>query len=155
MNNDFWTFSLATYGADGVAETCIRVQDEMGLDVNLVLYACWLASMGQRMTLPHCAEIEKRISEWRQRVVLPLRALRRDLRNYPEATSLRENIKALELQSERRQQDMMWDFFQFVQPLPVTPTQPLDNLKLLVDDIEANEGLLGVLSARIERTIGD
>ena len=155
MSNDFWAFSLATYATDGVAETCIRVQDEMNLDVNLVLYACWLASMGRTMTLSHCVEIEKRISEWRQRVVLPLRALRRDLRNFSKAASLRENIKALELQAERQQQDMMWDFFQSVQPLPVGPTRPLDNLMVLVDDIEANQGLLRVLSGRIAGTICD
>ena len=155
MSNNFWAFSLATYGAEGVAEICIRAQDEMDLDVNVILYACWLASQGRRMTSSHHAELEMRVSEWRQRVVRPLRALRRDLRHYPEAHALRESIKSLELQSERQQQDMMWDYFQSAQPLPVAPTAPLENLALLVDDIEAKGGLLGVLSARIAFTIDD
>ena len=68
---------------------------------------------------------------------------------------MRESIKSLELQSERQQQDMMWDYFQSAQPLPVAPTPPLENLALLVDDIEAKGGLLGVLSARIAFTIDD
>jgi uncharacterized protein (TIGR02444 family) len=50
MSNEFWEFSLATYKTDGVAEAALAVQDQMGLDINLILYASWLASQGLKLT---------------------------------------------------------------------------------------------------------
>ena len=44
MTNEFWAFSLATYAIDGVAENLLAVQDTLDLDVNVLLYATWLAS---------------------------------------------------------------------------------------------------------------
>lgn len=132
MTNEFWAFSLATYAIDGVAENLLAVQDTLDLDVNVLLYATWLASCDLKMTEPHLAALEGCIGQWRQRVVLPLRVLRRALRDYPDASAVREAIKALELQSERQQQDMMWDFFTAQGALP-SQSRPLQgNLNLLV-----------------------
>jgi len=43
--NPFWDFSLAVYRRPGVAAACLRLQDEAGVDVNLLLYFCWLATV--------------------------------------------------------------------------------------------------------------
>ena len=39
MTNEFWDFSLATYAEEGVAQSLLAMQDELGLDVNVLLYA--------------------------------------------------------------------------------------------------------------------
>jgi uncharacterized protein (TIGR02444 family) len=112
MDNPLWEYSLATYREAGVAESCLALQDTFGVDVNLLLYAAWLAARNQCLSADHLRALDERVSEWRARVVQPLRALRIDLRDYPQAVALRESLKALELRAEREQQDVMHTFYE-------------------------------------------
>jgi uncharacterized protein (TIGR02444 family) len=112
MSNPLWEFSLTTYRVEGVAETCVGLQDTFGLDVNLLLYAAWLARLHQRIDERHLRELSALIDDWRTRVVQPLRALRRQLAGYEAAASLRDELKILELRAEREQQQMMYAFHQ-------------------------------------------
>lgn len=154
MTNEFWAFSLATYTAPGVAESLLAAQDTLDLDVNVLLYATWLASSDRKMTVAHLAGLEACIGRWRERVVVPLRVLRRSLRDYPDASVVREGIKALELQSERQQQDMMWDFFNSQAMLPSQP-QPLPgNLNLLVGSESVGGATWMGLQDRLAGAIG-
>ncbi len=43
MGSQFWGFSLAVYGADAVEPECLTMQDEFGLDVNLILLCAFPA----------------------------------------------------------------------------------------------------------------
>jgi uncharacterized protein (TIGR02444 family) len=45
--SDFWRFSLSFYRTQDVPAACISLQDRHGLDVNIMLFALWLASMGR------------------------------------------------------------------------------------------------------------
>ena len=105
MRNLFWEYSLATYAKPGVEEECLRAQNALGADVNGLLYASWLASIDQRLSFAHLEGLEESVQQWRERVVLPLRGLREQLRDYPEAQALREGVKSLELQAEQEQQN--------------------------------------------------
>jgi len=125
MTNPFWDFSLASYGRDGVSAKCLALQDEFNLDVNVLLYGAWLASLNSRLEREHLAALEVIIAPWREQVVLPLRTLRRNWREYPPAGSLRGEVKRLELQAERQQQDMMLAFLQTAPDLPFA-SQPLE-----------------------------
>ena len=40
----FWTFSLGYYRGAGVSEACLELQDNCGVDVNVVLFLLWMAS---------------------------------------------------------------------------------------------------------------
>jgi uncharacterized protein (TIGR02444 family) len=125
MSNPFWAFSLAQYALDDVPEACLALQDGFGLDVNVLLYAAWLAEMDASVTPAHLATLEAIIAPWRSRVVQPLRALRRQWRNYPQASGIRNEIKTLELDSERQQQDMMLAHYQSAATLPLA-VRPLE-----------------------------
>jgi len=131
MSNPFWDYSLATYSLDGVASTCLALQDTIGLDVNLLLYAAWLARMDQRLSGEHLASLEAEIVDWRERVIKPLRALCRQLQDYSRASGVREEIKALELRAEKQQQDQMFAFFQKTGELPQAPRPLRENLVLV------------------------
>ena len=37
----FWDFTLDFYGGDGISDCLVRLQDECGLDVNVLLLAVW------------------------------------------------------------------------------------------------------------------
>ena len=150
MSNEFWMFSLAIYANEAVAESCLAVQEELGLDVNVVLYAAWLASRDLQLNRSHLTALAATIEPWRHRVVLPLRALRRDLKGYSSAVDMRQKIKGLELESERRQQDIMWEFYGSEPALPVGKSALTGNLGLLVGPCDCEKAswltLLGAIS---------
>ena len=108
MNNPLWTFSVYRYQQPGVAEACLEAQDYCGADVNLLFYAAWLASQQQALTLAQWPQLAALVAPWRQRVVEPLRTLRRDWRDLPGAQSLRRELQALELAAEESQQASIW-----------------------------------------------
>jgi uncharacterized protein (TIGR02444 family) len=132
MANPFWEYSLARYEADGVAPACLLLQDDFGLDINLLLYAGWLAHEGQQLSESHLCELDALIADWRERVVRPLRGLRRQLRDYPAAAALRQQVKSLELQAERQQQDRMYGYYQRAPALPREQGALSSNLALVV-----------------------
>ncbi len=110
----FWRFSLGFYRQPNVAPACITLQDEGGVDVNVLLFLLWNASLGRRLTEADVAKVERESAAWRDAVVVPLRSVRRALRNPPAlvhprtAEDYRTKIKAVELESERLQQEALF-----------------------------------------------
>ena len=127
---DLWSFSLAVYAAPGVADACLTAQDEAGADVNLLLWAAWLAAQGHDLTAAELAEAVAATQPWRDDVVRPLRALRRRLKSgpapapCPATESLRAQVKAAELEAEHQQQILL-------QGLPATRRSDGDRAILL------------------------
>ncbi len=110
----FWRFSLSFYRQPGVADACIALQDGCGVDVNVLLFFLWLAT-AQRCVSPEVArEVCAKAEPWRNDVVAPLRAIRRRLKDGSTlvergaAEVFRTQIKALELESERLQQEALF-----------------------------------------------
>lgn len=110
----FWTFSLSLYRTPGVPAACIVLQDECGVDVNVLLFALWLANQGRLVGTDDVAEADSAIALWRNEAVRPLRAVRRLLREPPAgmesaaAAALRDKVKAVELEAERLQQEALF-----------------------------------------------
>lgn len=148
QSNLFWEYSLALYAREGVAAACLALQDEFGLDVNLLLYGAWQASQGRRLDEQHMAELEESTALWRHEVVKPVRALRQRWREFPGVAQLRDELKSLELNAERQQQDMMWGHQLASPPLPEGADCLLENLTLAA----AVTGATGeVLAAELRR----
>jgi uncharacterized protein (TIGR02444 family) len=110
----FWRFSLGFYRQPGVAEACIKLQEESGADVNLLLFLLWHAAQQRRLSGQEIERLEREIGAWRDRAVIPLRAIRRALKSPPglveagAAEAFRTRIKAVELEAERLQQEAMY-----------------------------------------------
>jgi uncharacterized protein (TIGR02444 family) len=110
----FWRFSLQFYRLPGVAEACIALQEEAGADVNLLLFLLWHGIQGRRLSGRQVERLEQEIAAWRDRAVIPLRAIRRALKPSPglvepgAAEAFRTRIKAVELEAERLQQEAMY-----------------------------------------------
>ena len=115
QGSPFWRFSLGFYRVPEVAPACIRLQDEAGVDVNLLFFLLWHAELERKLTQADVAAVESRIGPWRDQVVVPLRALRRALRTPPPviaagtAEAFRTKIKGVELEAERLQQEALYD----------------------------------------------
>ncbi|SNS46530.1 TIGR02444 family protein [Tardiphaga sp. OK246] len=112
--DDSWAFALRLYAKPGVAEACLTLQAEAGVDVMMMLVATFAASQRNILLTPADIEAMNDICRpWREQVVHPLRALRITLKSGPapapsNATHrLREQIKASELTAERLENDLL------------------------------------------------
>ena len=109
----FWRFSLRFYRKAEVADACITLQEEAGVDVNLLLFLLWHATQKRTLSAAEVGDLEQRIGLWRNMTVIPLRAMRRALKSPPAlvpattAELFRSKIKAAELEAERLQQEAM------------------------------------------------
>jgi uncharacterized protein (TIGR02444 family) len=115
QGSPFWRFSLRFYREPGVAEACIALQEDAGVDVNLLMYLLWHATRRQAFTADEIAWLESKIGPWREATVVPLRTARRALKVPPAlvaglaAEAFRTRVKALELEAERLQQEAMYE----------------------------------------------
>jgi len=106
---------LGFYRRKGVADACITLQERSGVDVNLLLYLLWQASQGNAYAAEDVATLETVVAPWRQATVIPLRTVRRALKEPPGlvagpvAEVFRNRIKAVELEAERLQQEAMYE----------------------------------------------
>lgn len=113
----FRDFSFAVYTAPGVEEECLCLQDDHGVDVNILLFCAYAAVVAKTMlSVQDLAEIDREVAGLRDGVVVPLRTCRRALKQgiarlYPEqvhdAQRLRARVKDVELAAEYLEQDSL------------------------------------------------
>ncbi len=118
QGSPLWQFSLDFYRTPGLAEACIRLQDEAGIDVNLLLFLFWNASLKRQLSAAEIAAIDGHVAAWRRNAVVPLRGIRRALKGAAgplpagDAELFRTKVKGLELEAERLQQQALYEFSQ-------------------------------------------
>ena len=110
----FWTFSKDFYDRPGVEAACLALQERHDLDVNLLLFALWLADCGVVLDTPSYERATAAVASWQAETTGLLRAVRRQLRyridaaepgdiagKWPDqVTALRRKILQLELDCE-------------------------------------------------------
>ena len=112
--NPFWTFSLGYYRGAGVSEACLELQDNCGVDVNVMLFLLWQATLKRQLGATQVKALAEKVGPWQIDVIGPIRGLRRMLKgNAPlldkgPAELFRTRIKAIELEAERLQQEAMY-----------------------------------------------
>ncbi len=115
QSSPFWHFSLRFYRQPEVADACIALQEQAGVDVNLLLFLLWQATLRRELSQTEVGELEERVGAWRDMTVVPLRTVRRALKSppalvaAPTAELFRTRIKAAELEAERLQQEAMYE----------------------------------------------
>jgi len=104
MSSDLWSFSLGTYARPGVETACLALQSAQ-VNVCLLLCALWLGQQGVACNEQRLQQLQSVAEPWEADVVGPLRALRmrwKAIANEDaELKTLREQVKALELEAER------------------------------------------------------
>jgi uncharacterized protein (TIGR02444 family) len=111
-----WDFAVAVYGAPGVREAVLELQDAHDVDVPLLLAVAWLAARGVPVDAGRRAALAALTRPWQGEVVAPLRRARRALReraSAPAALGLddgaraefKREVQALELAAERYELD--------------------------------------------------
>ena len=103
-----WVFALRFYERPEVAEALLLLQDRVGADVCVVLFALFIART-HRVAVDgqDLADLDAAIADWRREVIWPLRSLRRRLRSGPcpapaaATQALLQRIKAAEIDAEQ------------------------------------------------------
>ena len=111
-DNPFWRFSLAVHSAPGVDAECLALQDQSGIDVDVLLFCVWVGAQGILLTDDNMAAIEALVRPWRDTAIAPLRAARRGIKILPQAAdddvaALRKDVAALELRAEQIEHAML------------------------------------------------
>jgi uncharacterized protein (TIGR02444 family) len=112
----FWRFSLRFYRQAGVSDACITLQDDCGVDVNLLLFLLWLAGDGQLLTADDVRKLDDAVRDWRNLTIIPIRDTRRKLKGARTPVDpmqqevFRTKVKAIELEAERLQQEALYGF---------------------------------------------
>ncbi|HEY8359694.1 MAG TPA: TIGR02444 family protein [Ramlibacter sp.] len=103
-----WEFVLAFYAQPGIADACLVLQDEAGVDVVVLLFALYAArERGVVFGEEEIRVADETVGQWRREVVEPLRAVRRRMKAMPEPMAgaakerVRESVKAVEVEAER------------------------------------------------------
>ncbi|MFZ4166631.1 TIGR02444 family protein [Brevundimonas sp. NPDC058933] len=129
--SDLWSWAVAAYDAPGVAEACLGLQDHNEQNVPLLLWAAWIARTGRR---PDEETIEAACDAARAYdtvIVGQLRAVRRTLKapvpdiDHDHREALRQQVKALELDAERR---LMLELEGLAPPPSGAPRRAIDGL---------------------------
>jgi uncharacterized protein (TIGR02444 family) len=124
QTSPFWTFSLGYYRGAGVSEACLELQDNCGVDVNVMLFLLWMALQKRELPPDEVTALADTVRPWQVDVIGPIRALRRKLKadaplvDKGAAELFRTRIKAVELESERLQQEAMSALAAGLHPAP-------------------------------------
>jgi uncharacterized protein (TIGR02444 family) len=120
LETPFWAFSLAVYANDGVAEECLGLQERLGLDVNLLMFAAYFGAVeGVRLERQDVANANATVANWHKEIVRSLRGARQALKApsadasnplHAATATLRLQVKRAELESEKIEQAMLWQW---------------------------------------------
>ncbi|MFY0728429.1 TIGR02444 family protein [Pseudomonas sp. NFX15] len=105
MSSDLWRFSLNIYARPGVEHACLQLQSG-GVNVCLLLCGAWLGQRRVACDEQRLQQLRSMAVSWEADVVRPLRTLRTQWKAAASQDAglhtLREQMKALELEAERQ-----------------------------------------------------
>jgi flavin prenyltransferase len=96
LDNDLWRFALSFYSRQDVSPACLVLQEQAGVDVNILLFAVFARiERGVTLDTQELAEIDGLIRGWRTDIVHVLRQARTRLKSvpYPFPCSAREELR--------------------------------------------------------------
>ena len=124
LEAECWAFALALYARPGVAEACLNLQNEAGVDVMLLLTTTFAAIEHRLLLTPdEIRALNEACRLWREQIVWPLRTIRSGLKTGPQPApcdateQFRSHVKALELAAEKLENKLL------VECLPLRPPE--------------------------------
>jgi len=151
----FWNFSLEVYGGEGVARACLDLQDRRQVDVNVLLFCCWLGASGRgRVDKAELQALIAKVRDWQSTVIGPLRAARRKLAggvaDAPEeqAGLLRRRLADAEIEAEHIEQLMLGE--RYIHP-GNRDRPPKERMAAALANLVAYSEILGLVVDRRDR----
>jgi len=131
----FWEFSIYVYRKNGVADTFLRLQNDHGVDVNMLLYCCWHGITRGVFTNQLFQTVFDYSTSWCNQTVKPLRNVRTWLKqsgchlshiDTASCMEFREEIKGIELQAEKIQQTTLESYCKNTSTIDLSPVFQLE-----------------------------
>ncbi len=114
LEAESWAFALEIYARPGVADACLRLQNEAGVDVMMLLMVTFAAVKHRYLLSPDAIKsLDETCRPWREQIVRPLRKIRSGLKTGPapapcaETEQFRAKVKTIELAAERVQNRLL------------------------------------------------
>ncbi|MDO9434395.1 TIGR02444 family protein [Hydrogenophaga sp.] len=107
LDDPVWRFAIGLYALPGVAEACLALQDGAHVDVCVLLYALYADAQGRSLDAAELKQADAAARPWREQVVHPLRAMRRQLKpgfgqlSADDTAPVRAQVQAAELAAEK------------------------------------------------------
>ena len=100
-----WTFITGVYATSGTEKVSLKLQDEFGADVVMVLFLTWLGLGGKAVNGQEMEALRDIAVQWQHAVIGPQRRVRRQLKKLKgrKAEEIYASAKASELAAERHE----------------------------------------------------
>ena len=125
LDNELWRFVGSLYAREGVSHACLTLQDQLGVDVDILLFAIFAqVKRGILLDTDDLASVDNLIRDWRSEIVQVLRRVRTRLKAGPAPApsaateTLRNRIEAAELEAEQIELAMLADWLDRQPPRP-------------------------------------
>jgi uncharacterized protein (TIGR02444 family) len=141
FDNSFWRFSLIIYGHGEVAKECLALQDELGIDVNLLLFCAWLGTQAIALSRENIEAASRTVVDWYENVVRPLRAVRRQARTFVHCEFDRfiASVNDAEIKAEQVEQAILFAYSAQIQGVHAKEDTVAQNVKEYIEMMaEAN-----------------
>ena len=130
MPNKFWDFSVKIYQYPEAEKACLELQDNHGLSVVMLLYCIWVGVFRGEFEDDIYAKASTFSLSWGNEVVMPLREVRRWMKSSRDekmisGAPLREQIKAVELDAEHFQMNILEDLYSGTKEMPIGAEEQL------------------------------
>jgi uncharacterized protein (TIGR02444 family) len=112
----FWDFSVRTYYREGVQEAFLALQNQWGVDINMLLFCIWLGRTHGEFTDRLFDATCEFSARWARHVVVPLREVRTWMKGagchdgkvpVQDCMDLREKVKGVEFAAEKMQEEAL------------------------------------------------
>lgn|GEM_PF-277964 len=123
LDNELWRFACSFYSEHGVSPACLILQDKLGIDVDILLFAIFAqVKRGILLDTNDLRIVDNIVRDWRGEIVQTLRRVRTRLKNGPAPSSvtegLRNRLKAAELEAEQIELALLADWLDRQPPRP-------------------------------------
>lgn len=112
QDNPLWAFMLSKYKQPLIAEACLQLQQEQGVDVILLLFVIYCAEQGLILEKDGLAQADKQLKMLREQLILPLRQVRIQCKHILGEGDIYQQLKAQELALEWQQCQRLWFWLQ-------------------------------------------
>lgn len=140
LDHPLWQYSLRVYQRPGVSAVCLQLQDNFGVNVNLLLAAAWAAEQGRSLCQQDFVRLAEAIAPLSTTTTQPIRQFRRQMLQTAALPSdwhseLKHRLLQAELYAEQLEQAVI---YQTLLDAPaMTDSEPSSA------DLPANANLLG------------
>ena len=116
-----WEYSTDYYSNPAIASCCLTLQDQCRQDINIIFLCYWHGTYHGEISFEKMNAILSFSAEWHKVAIRPLRSARSNLKIWTSQEdeivikkksygTFRENIKTIELEAEKIQQQTLMEF---------------------------------------------